>query len=63
VRGWLELIKRELSISHRMTSELFTSKSKGESKSTPDKGQMVIDLIRVRNSIRTTNRWSQMSKW
>jgi hypothetical protein len=25
--------------------------------------QMVTDLIRVRNMIRTTSRWSQMTEW
>jgi hypothetical protein len=46
-----------------MVSELFISKSKSMRKSVSDNYQMVIDLIRVRNRIRTIRRWPPMIKW
>jgi hypothetical protein len=46
-----------------MVSEQFTSKFKSVSKSASDKGQMVTDLIRVRNRIRTSRIWPPMIKW
>jgi hypothetical protein len=46
-----------------MVSEQFISKFKSGSKSASDNSQMVNDLIRVRNMIRTSIRWSQMTRW
>jgi hypothetical protein len=46
-----------------MVSEQFISKFKSGSKSASDNGQMVSDLIRVRNRIRTSIRWPQMTRW
>jgi hypothetical protein len=50
-------------IGHRMVSEPFISKFKSGSKSASDNSQMVSDLIRVRNRIRTSIRWPQMARW
>jgi hypothetical protein len=46
-----------------MVSEQFTSKFKSVSRSASDKGQMVADLIRVRNRIRTIRIWHPVIKW
>jgi hypothetical protein len=46
-----------------MVSEQFISKFKSGGKSASDNSQMVSDLIRVRNRIRTNGRWPQMTKW
>jgi hypothetical protein len=39
-----------------MVSDQFASKSKSESKTASDNSQMVADLIRVKNMIRTSSR-------
>jgi hypothetical protein len=41
----------------------FISKSKSVVKRESDDGQMVTDLIKVTNMIRTTIKWPQMPKW
>jgi hypothetical protein len=50
-------------IGQGMVSEQLISNSRSVSKTTYDNSQMVSDLIRVRNRIRTSSRWLQMSKW
>jgi hypothetical protein len=46
-----------------MFSEQFISKIKSMSNSASDNCQMVADLIRARNRIRTVRSWPQMNKW
>jgi hypothetical protein len=50
-------------IGQRMVSEQFITNFKSGSKSASNNSQMVSDLIRVRNRIRTSIRWPQMTKW
>jgi hypothetical protein len=45
-----------------MVSEQFPLKFKSIGKSAPDNSQMVSDLIRVRNRIRISIRWPQMTR-
>jgi hypothetical protein len=45
-----------------MVSEQFTSKFESVSRSASDKGQMVANLFRVRNRIRTIRIWPPMIK-
>jgi hypothetical protein len=47
----------------RMASEQLISEIKSVSKSASDNSQMVADLIRVKNKIRTIRRLPQMIKW
>jgi hypothetical protein len=47
----------------RMVSEQLISNSRRVSKSAYDNHQMVSDLIRVRNRIRASIRWPQMTRW
>jgi hypothetical protein len=46
-----------------MVPEQLISKFKRVSRSASDNSQMVIDLIKVENRIRTIRRWPQLTKW
>jgi hypothetical protein len=46
-----------------MVSEQFTLKIKSVSRSASDKGEMVADLIRIGNMIRTISIWPPMIRW
>jgi hypothetical protein len=54
--------KKIRGIGHRMVSEQFTLKFESVSRSASDKGQMVADLFRVGNRIRTIRIWPPMIK-
>jgi hypothetical protein len=61
IGGWSRSIIRDAG--NRGVPTDFISKFRSGKKREYDEGQMVTDLIRVRNKIKTVNRWSQMTRW